>query len=225
MTEMWQLKGAYLSQTSTVNKLLREGWEPFWGYRCTNIAKNKPDVKMYFRQAPVVELQAVLEAGPSMVQIDPVSLESLSNIINELNFKFDEVIEKFLNNNTPTLKPAFTISKSLLPDLTTEEVEADRQEMEERESQPQEPQERAAPRGEEFRVVDDIPPELVVRHRTDVQDKVIDEIRRTADTNITISAPDPDGNVSVLVGDAIIEIEPSGNTSTRKNTANRTSLI
>jgi hypothetical protein len=239
MNTEWQMQTCYTSQTATVRKFLGEGFEPFWGYRCTH--KNKADVKMYFRKPPdpiVTELQ-MLESEPPVVQID---LTNVTELLENLQEQLKPLADAINKMNLPTVPmraggklevevDGRSMSEALAhaeqveselnendePDLTQEEVEADIQEMREYED------EREAPAGDQFRVVENVP-DLPMRARTLKQDEVIETIRNSVNTNITTTPPDENGKVKVLVADEIIEIYPDGRTKKGKNPAKTSSL-
>lgn len=54
---MWILRTANTNRKSDVNKLLKEGFEPFWGYRVPAVAGDKPSVKMYFKKDDFSDLK------------------------------------------------------------------------------------------------------------------------------------------------------------------------
>lgn len=245
MNTKWQMQTCYTSQTATVRKILSQGFEPFWGYRCIN--SGKPAVKMYFRKAPeAVEVVTaeLLESEPPIVQVDPKSVEPILDMFAGLLNDVVMDIVAAMNKNIPmraggklevlrlderSMSEALAHAEQIETEIETElneddsagltdkEVEADMQEMREYED------EREAPAGDQFRVVDEAP-DLPVRARTLKQDEVIETIRNSVDTNITITPPDENGKVKVLVADEVIEIYPDGRTKRGKNPAKTSSL-
>lgn len=75
---MYHLKSIYLYQTATVNKLLKEGWEPFWGFRCQH--KEHDTVRMYFRKLegtllPVPKVRT--QAAQVKIEVDRRELDGV----------------------------------------------------------------------------------------------------------------------------------------------------
>lgn len=217
--DSWIMRAAYTSQTATISKLLREGFEPFWGYRCTH--NNKVDVRMYFRKPPEV----VSTLLPKPEKVEPISIEPIVAALNELkntiletykpvteqNIDVSIDAEKFVEHLKPFMNSVS--SNNPLAPIAKEKNEEPESEIEAE----------GIPRGESFKVVDDVP--HIPSSRTEQQEAEISELRRIHNgENLTIIPPDQEGVVRVYVADLIYVISPGGGIVATKNKAGRTSL-
>lgn len=83
-----------------------------------------------------------------------------------------------------------------------------------------------SPDGDGFRVVDDIPVDLVNTTRTEAQERAIEEIRSRNDgVNISVFSPDTEGMVKLLAGSWVYKIQPNGAYSAEDTGANTNSLM
>jgi hypothetical protein len=79
------------------------------------------------------------------------------------------------------------------------------------------------PAGDGFRVVEDVPSDFPVQARTQDQDEIIEQLRKSASTNITVYPVEKNGDVRVFSGGDIYIIHPAGTITKQENPAGRDS--
>lgn len=101
---MWLLKSAYLENKNKVNELLRDEYEPFFGFRVTDAGQTK--TKMYFRKNEGIELiSEVSELQPKTmnfkIDVDRTELDTTLGDIYNVCSAIKEALEsyaKFVEN-------------------------------------------------------------------------------------------------------------------------------
>lgn len=235
--ETWMLRSARLDKPSQVQKLLREGFEPFWGVTI-NVTKNingdgvvEKDkvVKMYFRKPPVYLVEA-MEQQPVKFDLEPVEefsnhlRSSLSGVLDTFVERFFARLDKNINlGQSITLKspaiaePLTRIHDALKEEKVEEEQPADNVEPRQ--------DDRAAPTGDDFRVVEDVPATVVIStsERTPQQEATIEALRKKG--NITMLPNNTnDSNIRILIGSEEYTINPGGNFTVKDTGAKTNSL-
>lgn len=204
--EIWQLRSCYTDQTATVNKNLREGFEPFAVYKTAISGKSK--VKMYFRKAPTTiftELESV-EAEP--LKID---LSQMADLVNQWNTVLTNLLNQFTDRLEQLMADApVKVGYKVNFENPNESDNATRQ----------------APSGDTnsaLRVVDDVP--QVPKQEISPQQESVIESLKAQHGNITRLPSGPDGSVKVMAGSTIYTILSSGNFTQEETNAKTSSLI
>jgi hypothetical protein len=225
--ETWLLRSSRLDQPSKVQKLLREGFEPFWGIPVKTNNPDKSVVKMYFRKPPVLmTVELAKETAPIQFDITPLEefakqLRSLlSGVLDTFADGFFGRLEKELNSN-----PAIVVPPREWEDIP--EPEADELNESKKESLTNEDKEarednRAAPTGDDFRVVDDVPKVTTV-DPTPQQQATIEALKQKGNTTM-LPGVGEDGSVRLMVGSIEYKVGPSGNFTERETGAGTNSL-
>lgn len=251
--ETWMLRSARLDKPSQVQKLLREGFEPFWGVTI-NVTKNingdgvvEKDkvVKMYFRKPPVYLVEA-MEQQPVKFDLEPVE-EFSNHLRSSLSGVLDTFVERFFARLAES-QASFRITEDFKLELDSElgpilrrqvsehgahrELKLDDEGIEDLSNQEQpadnaEPRQddRAAPTGDDFRVVEDVPPTVVIStsERTPQQEATIEALRKKG--NITMLPNNTnDSNIRILIGSEEYTINPGGNFTVKDTGAKTNSL-
>lgn len=249
---MWKLKSALATQASTVNKLLKEGYEPFSVVR-ENVKQAKGFTRyvnrIYFRLAPPTpEVQldtmtetewmtqensrAVLLAKAIRVELEkliPILLEAQAESFERMIEGSDNLMKQAKIVELPQPKdPVDAIDDEDEDDLplvlTDEEKGKVEKVLNEENEDDKEESEASIPAGDSFRFVDDVPTLVEVSGRTPAQQEQIDHIRKTFNTNLTISPVASDGSLTVYVSDRIYSIKVDGATFEEKNPAGTNSM-
>lgn len=251
---MYHLKSVYLYQTATVNKLLKEGWEPFWGYKCQH--KEHDTVRMYFKKLegtllPVSKVEKTKPRTMEMkIEVDRRELDSVLNDVAMItgalaegvtNLRLIQEAQEYLESMKIHKPKSFieNLPEHIELDEDEEEIQAlqeseqkdlDELELDEEEDLEFDNARKAgeAPAGDSYRVVEDIPDEVKAQlgsHiKTEAQEKTIDFIRSESDINITVHPIREDGIIIVTRGTTIFAIAPDGTTVEQETNANTQAL-
>lgn len=241
MDESWAMRSAWVSQPSAINKLLRDGFEPFWGYRLArNInGQTKQDVRMYFRKSPelVTELTALEEKTltPISVGIDLAAFEKLGVMLDEFANKLAKLIDGKSHSTYQLPVPNSLWPSRIMPASNQDDVEVseeiDKPEVQsaqaevEVEVEPNTPVDELSESRKDIKPVDegvDIPVVTTVE-RTPQQDRVIESLKSTYG-NVSILPGGENGIIRVMAGANIYHINPDGNYKTEETGANTSSL-
>lgn len=227
---VWHLKSAWLEAPSTVNKLLREGYEPFWGYRV--VVNGKPKIRMYFRKSPSLVLAAITEARQTEpVRFDLVPLNQWGNqfaqsLNDMLAIWTDRFFERFSKHDE---RVSFEgTHREIIPEQLTEElllISDEEPERKEREQSDESVVTADAPSGDGFRVLSDDEPIPVVTtsNRTPQQESTIASLKNQHGV-VSILPGNENGAIRVMAGASVYTIGVSGN-FTEEATGARTNAM
>lgn len=222
---MWTIKVA--QSPDKINEILKDGYEPFAVAQAEKRVGSRPtEYKIYFKKLDSVPTPRKQEVK---VVLDSSSLDEFAK---ELKKIIDEAIERLpINNGGHTQRVDFDeiVMGTDNPDEAITKVEyparvidfSENNEMEELDDE-EDDSEREIPAGDNYRVVEDAP--IITTSRSEKQEGRIKQIRKSSKTNLTISAPDSDGTVTVLVGQMVYKIASDGTTTENENKAHMSSL-
>lgn len=218
--ETWMLRSARLDKPSQVQKLLREGFEPFWGMVVTvnkdvnGVIEKEKVVKMYFRKAPEFIIttteENIVDPFAPLNEFSNQFRSALSGLLDGFMNRFFEEMDKHLPDEPPLVSEAGAHRSLKIDDgndLVKKEEVSDKEPL-----PPKQPDaQNNGPQGDDFRVVDDVPPQAITTtERTAAQDLAIDGLR--SQSNVTIlPGMTETGAVRCMVGADLYTIESDGN--------------
>lgn len=231
MADEWEMQTCYTDQTATVQKFLRQGFEPFWGYRI--ILDGKPKVKMYFKKAPALVITEELTQElrePDPIKFDLTPLNEFSNQFRSiLSGLLDEFTERFfrrLSDQGNREEKVFQLFKkdtempmrdTPIEDSTLEPTPEPIEDNPIGERQP--------PAGDMFRPMGEREelPKISPSARTPQQEETIEALRKQHD-NISILPGNEGGSIRIVVGATMYIVGPAGNFTTEETGARTSSL-
>lgn len=217
--EVWMLRSARLDQQPTVQKLLKEGFEPFWGTIVIVDKKGEKEkvIKMYFRKPPTFVLTAVEEP---LVKFDMGPVEEFSN---QFRSALSGVLDTFIDSFFGRLdKYEFSENERVGKEVAEKQgINLDEEPNDE--DQEDDGVESNGPHGNDFRVVDDVPQDITTK-RTNGQIATIEELRLQGNVTV-LPGTNEDGSVRVMLGADLYTIARDGNFTVENTGAGTNSQI